>query len=156
VAFAPARGAELWGVSGAFGPAMRPSWSAVDPGRGTQPASGDGGMAVMPPQLRTPFDDLDPTAVLTAAEVAARMRVDARSVRRAAARGDLSASRACGLRILASDAATWWRSHAALVHDDDAASQPQAARAITRVAPRRRRGRSAARLPLPPRTGEAS
>ncbi len=30
----------------------------------------------------TPFDDLEPTAVLTAAEVAERIRVDARSVRR--------------------------------------------------------------------------
>jgi len=33
------------------------------------------------------------------------MRVDPRSVRRAAARGDLVASRACGLCILADDAA---------------------------------------------------
>jgi len=31
----------------------------------------------------TPFDDLEPAAVLTAAEVAERIRVDARSVRRA-------------------------------------------------------------------------
>ena len=64
----------------------------------------------MPHHPDTPFDDLEPAAVLTAAEVAERIRVDARSVRRAVARGDLTASRACGLRILACDAAEWWRS----------------------------------------------
>jgi len=37
------------------------------------------------------------------------MRIDPRSVRRAAARGELRAGRACGLRILAADAANWWR-----------------------------------------------
>ena len=60
----------------------------------------------LPPD--TPLDDLEPTAVLTA-EVAGRIRVYARSVRRAVARGDLTACRACGLRILAYDAAEWWR-----------------------------------------------
>jgi len=59
----------------------------------------------MPAQPTTPFDDLDASAVLTAVEVAQRMRVDVRSVRRAAARGELRASRACGLRILAGDLA---------------------------------------------------
>ena len=57
----------------------------------------------------TPFDDLDATAVLTAAESALRLRVDARSMRRAIGRGELPASRTCGIRVLAADAAAWWR-----------------------------------------------
>jgi len=50
----------------------------------------------MPHHPHTPFDDLEPAAVLTAVEVAERIRFDARSVRRAVARSDLTASRACG------------------------------------------------------------
>jgi hypothetical protein len=61
---------------------------------------------------RTLFDDLDPAAVMTAAEVAARIRVEAHSVRRATRRGELRASRTCGVRVLAADAVEWWRSQA--------------------------------------------
>jgi hypothetical protein len=61
---------------------------------------------------RTPFDDLDPAAVLTAAEVAARIRVEAHSVRRAIRRGEMRASRTCGVRVLAADAVEWWRARA--------------------------------------------
>jgi len=63
--------------------------------------------------LLTPFDDLEPRAVLRPQEVADRMRVDVRSIRRAITAGALPASRACGLRVLATDAATWWRSASA-------------------------------------------
>jgi len=62
----------------------------------------------MAPSCETPFDDLEPFAVLRAEEVAARLGVTGRSVRRAIARGELKASRACGLRVLAADAAAWW------------------------------------------------
>ena len=62
--------------------------------------------------LPTPFDDLDPHEVLCPKELAERLHVDPRSVRRAIARGELRASRACGLRVLASDVADWWRSRA--------------------------------------------
>ncbi|MDP1846984.1 MAG: helix-turn-helix domain-containing protein, partial [Solirubrobacteraceae bacterium] len=111
----------------------------------------------MPLHPNTPFDDLEPTAVLTAVEVADRIRVDARSVRRAVARGDLTASRACGLRILASDAAEWWRSRTVL-----APTPPPAAASApfdgpperTRRAAARRRPEASARLPLPPRRGD--
>jgi hypothetical protein len=34
-------------------------------------------------------------------------------LRRAIARGELKASRACGLRVLASDAAAWWTDYEA-------------------------------------------
>jgi len=49
----------------------------------------------------TPFDDLEPFAVLTAQAIAERLGVDPRSVRRAIARGELVASRTCGIRVLA-------------------------------------------------------
>ena len=54
---------------------------------------------------RTPFDDLDDSDVLTAKEIADRLRIDARSVRRAISRGELLASRTCGLRVSARGAA---------------------------------------------------
>jgi hypothetical protein len=96
---------------------------------------------------RTPFDDLDESAVLTPQDVAERLRVDARSVRRAIARGELVASRPCGLRILAGDAAAWWRGRVV-----DAEPSPAAA-------PRRRTSRRFAkapeRLPLPPRSARS-
>ena len=57
----------------------------------------------------TPFDDLEPFAVLTAQGIAARLGVDPRFIRRAIARGELSASRTCGIRVLACDAAAWSR-----------------------------------------------
>ena len=97
----------------------------------------------MPP---TPFDDLDPHEVLCAKDIAERLHVDPRSVRRAIARGELRASRACGLRVLACDAAEWWRSRA-VVHapaETPAAAVPEPPR-------RRRFERVPARLPLPER-----
>jgi hypothetical protein len=42
-------------------------------------------------------------------DVADRLEVDPLSVRRAISRGDLPASRGCGIRVLAGDAAAWWR-----------------------------------------------
>src|SRR4051812_44166386 len=56
----------------------------------------------------TPFDDLEPFTVLRPDEIAGRLGVKGRSVRRAIARGELKASRACGLRVLTADAAAWW------------------------------------------------
>jgi hypothetical protein len=53
----------------------------------------------------TTFDDLDAWSVLRPQEIADRWRVDVRSVRRAIAAGVLPASRACGVRVLAADAA---------------------------------------------------
>jgi hypothetical protein len=61
-------------------------------------------------------EDLDPTAVLRPADIAERLGVDARSVRRAIGRRELTASRACGLRVLAADAAAWWAASSELVH----------------------------------------
>jgi Helix-turn-helix domain len=98
---------------------------------------------------RTPFDDLDPLSVLTTAQVAARLGVDARSVRRAIDRGDLPASRACGLRVLTADAADWWRASAVRRAEP---SSPAAAGIMP--APRRTSRRAQRdRLPLPPRGG---
>jgi len=102
----------------------------------------------MSPLARTPFDDLDDFAVLTAAEVAARMRVDPRSVRRAAARGELPASRACGVRILAADAAEWWRSRRSA---PDSAPDPARGLQARQRAPRSPRFQRSVDLPLPPR-----
>jgi hypothetical protein len=59
----------------------------------------------MAPSYETPFDDLEPFTVLHPEEVGRRLGVTARSVLRAIARGELKASRACGLRVLAADAA---------------------------------------------------
>jgi len=103
----------------------------------------------------TPFDDLDAAAVLTAKEIADRLRVDPRSVRRAIARGDLVASRACGLRVLASDAAAWWwgRLVEAVPVAPRAVHSPPAAAPGRRRRAAKRAGASPERLPLPPRTG---
>jgi hypothetical protein len=49
---------------------------------------------------KTPFDELDPHDVLTPAQVAQRVHIDARSIRRAISRGQLAASRVAGLRVL--------------------------------------------------------
>jgi hypothetical protein len=106
---------------------------------------------------RTPFDDLDPAAVMTAAEVAARIRVEAHSVRRAIRRGELRASRTCGVRVLAADAVEWWR--AQVVRPVAPPERPKAVPAPARpdrapaAAPRRFVRRE--RLPLPPRGGGA-
>jgi hypothetical protein len=107
----------------------------------------------------TPFDDLEPFAVLTAQGIAARLGVDPRSVRRAIARGELPASRTCGIRVLACDAAAWWQARTVTV----SAMPPRAPAATavqspaTDLAPvrRRRMTRSSGRLPLPPRGGVA-
>ncbi len=96
---------------------------------------------------RTPFDDLDESAVLTPQDIADRLRVDARSVRRAISRGELVASRACGLRVLAGDAAEWWRGKL-VTATVEAASSPR------RRSPRRFE-KSPERLPLPPRTARS-
>jgi len=66
----------------------------------------------------TPFDDLEPFAVLTAQAIAERLGVDPRSVRRAIARGELVASRTCGIRVLACDAAAWWQARTVAVQVD--------------------------------------
>ena len=149
---------DWWGVCGApallIAPQLRPAEHAGGRIHATCDISGEQPMAHRPD---TPFDDLEPAAVLTAAEVAERIRVDARSVRRAVARGDLTASRACGLRILASDAADWWRSRTVL-----ATTPPPAAASApfdgpperARRAARPRRPEAPARLPLPPRRGD--
>ncbi|WP_367401294.1 helix-turn-helix domain-containing protein [Paraconexibacter antarcticus] len=158
------RPAPYWGVCGALGapeaPHRRP-FPRTTFGRGWFPgwhdrASEPSVFCHVSAEPTTPFDDLEPSAVLTAQEVAARLRVDARSVRRAVSRGDLPASRACGLRILAADAASWWRSRR--VNANAAPELPlellataDAARPVRRKA--RRRSSSAERLPLPPRSG---
>jgi hypothetical protein len=97
----------------------------------------------------TPFDDLAESAVLTPQDVADRLRIDARSVRRAIARGELVASRTCGLRVLASDAAAWWRGR--VVGPPEADASPDSRR--HRASSRRQHG-AQERLPLPPRAGE--
>ena len=116
---------------------------------------------LMPELAKTPFDDLEPSAVLKPKDVAERLDVDARSVRRAITRGELIASRTCGIRILAGDAAAWWRARvivaAAKARPEtppeaiapDGASTPSVA-----VRPRsvKRTKRSPGRLPLPART----
>jgi hypothetical protein len=105
---------------------------------------------------RTPFDDLDDSAVLTPKDIADRLRIDARSVRRAIARGELVASRTCGLRVLAADAAAWWRGQVVEVAAARAEVEPRAPRG---AAPSRRAserfGKSPERLPLPPRARRA-
>jgi hypothetical protein len=104
----------------------------------------------------TPFDDLEPHEVLRAKDIAERLHVHPRSVRRAIARGELRASRACGLRVLASDAAEWWRSRAV------AATPAETPADLVTVVPeapwprRRRFERTPTRLPLPERAGDAS
>jgi hypothetical protein len=116
----------------------------------------------MPDHVQTPFDDLEPQAVLYVAEIAARLRVDERSVRRAIERGELRASRACGLRVLAADAAKWWStrtvdSRLVLPGRSDADSaDPSVRRGDTpRPARKPKRGtrRADMRLPLPQRGG---
>lgn len=134
-------------------PQLRPAEHAGGEIHATCDISGE---QPMPHHPNTPFDDLEPAAVLTAVEVAERIRVDARSVRRAVARGDLTASRACGLRILACDAAEWWRSRTV------PATPPPPAESAPVIAPpersrraaARRRPEAPARLPLPPRRGD--
>jgi hypothetical protein len=98
----------------------------------------------------TPFDDLEPHDVLCAKDIADRLHVDPRSVRRAIARGELRASRACGLRVLACDAAEWWRSRAVASRPAESPAPP-----VPEVPLPRRRGfeRSPMRLPLPERGG---
>jgi hypothetical protein len=106
-------------------------------------------MSSLPP---TPFDDLDAWSVLRPQEIADRLRVDVRSVRRAIAAGALPASRACGLRVLAADAASWWRASA--VSGTSRQPAPPAGRpAIGRAEAGRSRVQRArgTRLPLPPR-----
>jgi len=101
----------------------------------------------------TPFDDLDPHEVLCAKDIAEHLHVDPRSVRRAIARGELRASRACGLRVLACDAADWWRSRAVVAVPAETPVKP-----LPEVPkPRRRRfERTPTRLPLPERAGGTS
>jgi len=146
-----------WGVRGALAllvvPQLRPAEHAGGEIHATCDISGE---PPMPHHPNTPFDDFEPAAVLTAAEVAERIRVDARSVRRAVARGDLTASRACGLRILASDAADWWRSRIVLATPPPAAASApfDGPPERTRRAAARRRPEAPARLPLPQRRGD--
>ncbi|HWT92722.1 MAG TPA: helix-turn-helix domain-containing protein [Solirubrobacteraceae bacterium] len=103
---------------------------------------------------RTPFDDLDDGHVLTPQDIAERLRVDPRSVRRAIARGDLAASNTCGLRVLACDAAAWWRAKSVKATPGATADSPPVA--VAPVKPARRSTKRFARstgdrLPLPPR-----
>ena len=103
----------------------------------------------------TPFDDLDASHVLTPKDIADRLRIDARSVRRAIARGELVASRTCGLRVLASDAAAWWRGRLVAAPAAEA-DEPSAARRVTPSRrPAKRFAKSPERLPLPPRAGRS-
>jgi hypothetical protein len=106
-------------------------------------------MSSLPP---TPFDDLDAWSVLRPQEIADRLRVDVRSVRRAIAAGALPASRACGVRVLAADAAAWWRTSAVSTTSQQAerpAARPAAGR--TEWGPTRALRARGTRLPLPPR-----
>ena len=108
----------------------------------------------MPDRRLTPFDDLEPTAVLRPADIAERLGVDARSVRRAIGRGELAASRACGLRVLAADAAAWWAAGRVDVRSRLQPTGVERARAPEPPTPALRHfrhGVPAARLPLPPR-----
>jgi len=116
----------------------------------------------MPDPVQTPFDDLEPQAVLYVAEIASRLRVDERSVRRAIERGELRASRACGLRVLAADAAKWWSTRtvdsrlALPVRGDADSGDPVVRRGdVPRPAHKAKRGarRPEMRLPLPQRGG---
>jgi hypothetical protein len=110
---------------------------------------------------RTPFDDLDPCVALTCDEVARRLAAHPRSIRRAVARGELCASRACGIRILAGDAAEWWRAQLVkapaeaprprAVPDEPAPMRPSSPKA-SRPRASERFVRTSERLPLPPRT----
>lgn len=123
--------------------------------RGCSGVSDDLGAAafaalLMPESRRTPFDDLDPLSVLTTAEIASRLEVDPRSVRRAIERGDLPASRACGVRVLAADAADWWRASAVRRRE----SPPRGTETAPMSASQRsRRPARTATLSLPPRGG---
>jgi hypothetical protein len=149
---------DWWGVSGALAlvvvPRPRPAEHAGGEIHATCDISGEQPMPLHP---NTPFDDLEPAAVLTAMEVAERIRGRCAVGAARGARGDLTASRACGLRILASDAAEWWRSLTVL-----ATTPPPAAASApfdglperTRRAAARRRPEAPARLPLPPRRGD--
>src|SRR4051795_5317893 len=107
------RSAALWVLSGSHRVPLR------DPA--TTPSQiarwGFGGLADKASDVsaKTPFDDLEPSAVLKPKDIAARLDVDARSVRRAIARGELAASRTCGIRVLAGDAAAWWRAQLVVV-----------------------------------------
>jgi hypothetical protein len=100
----------------------------------------------------TPFDDLDAWSVLRPQEIDDRLRVDVRSVRRVIAAGVLPASRTCGVRVLAADAAAWWRASAVSTVSQEAeraAARPAADRTEPgRIRAPRARG---TRLPLPPR-----
>jgi hypothetical protein len=78
-------------------------------GRGVSRDSRDlDGDQVVAPSYETPFDDHEPFTVLRPEEIGRRLGVTARSARRAIGRGELKASRACGLRVLGEDAAGWW------------------------------------------------
>jgi len=92
--------------------------------------------------VKTPFDDLADSEVLSARDIAERLHVHERSVRRAISRGELAASRACGLRVLAGDAAAWWRARMVdpdgAAKDDDGPEQtPRPVRPSPRVGRRR-------------------
>jgi hypothetical protein len=96
--------------------------------------------------------------VLRPKDIAARLGVDPRSVRRAIARGDLQASRACGLRVLVADAASWWLSHAVVpvpVEQPAAGGQPPRRPIVPAALPRHRSAKPAGRLPLPARGGRS-
>jgi hypothetical protein len=84
----------------------------------------------MAPSYETPFDDLEPLAVLAAEEIARRLGITARSVRGAIARGELKASKACGLRVLAADAAAWWRAKAVVRVEPELAKRSRLTRSI--------------------------
>ena len=109
----------------------------------------------MPTRNDTPFDDLPPTAVLRPKDIADRMLVDPRSVRRAILRGELRASRACGIRVLAADAAEWWRSRAVAPRSPVAVPPPRVAGSSASTAVARAR-REPQQLPLPSRGRVAS
>jgi excisionase family DNA binding protein len=115
----------------------------------------------MAPAYETPFDDLEPCSVLRAEEIARRLGVSARSIRRAIARGELKASRACGLRVLAADAAAWWTARVVVRVEPERSERRSPAPSAPEVGsePWRRSSRFARgpadQLPLPPRTGGA-
>ncbi|HMJ34357.1 MAG TPA: hypothetical protein VK501_10605 [Baekduia sp.] len=146
---------------------MRPTSPELDDlflelGRGVSGVSRDvEGDQLMAPAYATPFDDLEPFTVLRPEEIGRRLGVTARSVRRAIARGELKASRACGLLlVLAADAAEWWTAKAVVrVEPERSESRPPPRPAPQAVSSPLRSSRlargSADRLPLPPRGGGA-
>jgi hypothetical protein len=151
----------LWGVCGALWGAPAPhneSSLSANPRRAIAPLRDFPRVERALDLVPTPFDDLPPNTVLTCTEIAERIAAGAHSVRRAIRRGELTASRTCGIRVLAQDAATWWRTRL-ISAPPETAKASEDRRGLTHPSSRpggvslgRRFVRDASRLPLPPRS----